>query len=157
MRKLWTALVLAGLTALTGLVGAFRRASAAAVMAPPVEPRQASFDMQALAFIAPLRHALAVSLYAPGLECAVGARYGDDMPGARFGGLMKCSANQPVRMPTGRARLAWVAKERIVLSPANDAAHVAAGYLDSRVGARVVKVLRVGTPEAGRFSRRRAA
>lgn len=121
---------------------------------PQSEPRNATAGDLAWAAMAPDHAARACSFWTEAAgQCSVPAAYGPGHAPARFLPLMRLSLRTPMIQPAIAARAAaWVAREQLVMTAANDA-DVAARYVTVEPGgATVVRVLR-----AGSFKPRRAS
>lgn len=115
----------------------------------PVEPRRASFDDSARANLSPVLVARSTSLWTDsiGAMCRVSASFGTPgIAAAEFGGLMRLSLRAAQRAPAVAARAAaWVAREELQLTAANDA-DVADQFVTLQPGATpVVRLIKTGS------------
>lgn len=115
----------------------------------PVEPRIAPFDTYARAALPPIVVARSASLWTDGLGtmCRVAAVQGSGaVAAAEFGGLMRLSLRAAQRAPAIAARAAaWVAREQLLVSAANDA-DVADQFVSIQPGATpVVRLIKTGS------------
>lgn len=126
---------------------------------PALQPREARAEDLARQVVEPVRFALANSLWGETsiAPCLVGAQWGDQPVQASFAPMMRLSMRAPLKAPARAG--AWVTREVLDLSPANDA-DVASRYVAMEPGAapvvRVLKMARFARPGGERAGFARA-
>lgn len=153
MRK-FVAMASGAVVAWAMMLGFAKNPTRHGAMEPQTEPRNASSSDLAWAAMTPDHAARACSFWTDFAgQCSIPAAYGPGSAPAQFLPLMRLSLRAPIIQPAVAARgSAWVAREQLVMTAANDA-DVAARYVTIEPGgATVVRVLR-----AGSFKPRRAA